>query len=221
MVATSGRPGPVVLGLPEDVLREETDAPVLLPFDRGETVPSAETLNRVRGMLESADRPLILVGGAGWTSAASEAATRFAKDNHIALATVFRYQDAVDNELETYVGDVGLGINPSLLALLQEADLVLAIGPRLDDATTGTYERLIAPTPHQTLVHVHQGSEEIGRVYRPTLGVTASIPAFIGALAELSRCAHAHGPTGSTRLVKSTWTGGHPTRRIRTEDSSI
>ena len=184
--ATSGRPGPVVLGLPEDVLGGETDSPVLPPFERGESVPSGESLATIRAMLESADRPLILAGGGGWTSRASAAISRFAQDNHVAVATVFRYQDAVDNDLETYVGDVGMGINPALASRVEEADLVLAVGPRLDDITTGAYRRISAPLPVQTLVHVHQGSEEIGHNYRPALGINASIPAFAEALAAMA-----------------------------------
>ena len=183
--AMSGRPGPVVLGLPEDVLRDYTHSPVLSPFEHGATVSTAKTYRTIRAMLTQAKRPLILAGGAGWTKSASQSLTRFVNDNHIAVATVFRYQDVIDNELETYIGDVGMGINPSLASRLEEADLVLAIGPRLDDVTTGAYQRLSAPVPYQTLVHVHQGSDEIGRVYRPTLGIGASIPAFVAELAAL------------------------------------
>ncbi len=183
--ATSGRPGPVVLGLPEDVLRDLTTALVLAPFERTDAVASLDTMERLRALLVHAERPLILAGGAGWTAQASRALARFAETNHIAVATVFRYQDAYDNALATYIGDVGMGVSPALASRIAEADLLVAIGPRLDDITTGTYQRIAAPAPHQTLVHVHQGAEEIGRVFRPTLGVTAAIPAFVEALAEL------------------------------------
>ena len=183
--ATSGRPGPVVLGLPEDVLRDQTAAPVLAPFEHPDAVASVDTFERIRTLLAGAERPLILAGGAGWTAQASRALARFTETSHVAVATVFRYQDAYDNSLPTYIGDVGMGVSPALASRLAEADLLLAIGPRLDDITTGTYQRISAPAPHQTLVHVHQGAEEIGRVFRPTLGVTAAIPAFVEALADL------------------------------------
>lgn len=183
--ATSGRPGPVVLGLPEDVLRDQTTSTALAPFERADAVPAAAAFEHVRALLTGAERPIVLAGGAGWTAGASRALARFAETNHVAVATIFRYQDAFDNRLATYVGDVGLGINPALASRLAEADLVLAIGPRLGDVTTGAYQRFSAPTPHQKLIHVHQGAEEVGRVYRPTLGVTASIPAFVETLAEL------------------------------------
>jgi len=183
--ATGGRPGPVVLGLPEDVLRDQTSSVVLAPFERAEYVPTASIFEHIWTLLAAAERPLILAGGAGWTDEASRALARFAESNHVAVATIFRYQDAFDNDLATYVGDVGMGINPALASRLDEADLVMAIGARLGDITTGSYQRLAAPKPRQTLVHVHQGAEEIGRVYRPTLGVTASIPEFVEALAQL------------------------------------
>lgn len=183
--ATSGRPGPVVLGLPEDVLRDSTTASVLAPFERADAVASLDTVERVRDLLAVAERPLILAGGAGWTAQASESLARFAEANHAAVATVFRYQDAYDNTLATYIGDVGMGVSPALASRLAEADLLVALGPRLDDITTGAYQRILSPAPHQALVHVHQGAEEIGRVFRPTLGVTAAIPAFVEALAAL------------------------------------
>lgn len=184
-VATSGRPGPVVLGLPEDLLRTTTMSPVIPCFERGVVTPNAETIQRIRELLSSAQRPIFLVGGAGWTKEAKSRFERFAIDNQVAVASVFRYQDVFDNEIRTYIGDVGLGVNPFLAARLKQADLVVAIGPRLDDATTDSYHRLEAPLPKQSLIHVHQGSEEIGRVYRPTLGVVASVPDFVNSLAGI------------------------------------
>jgi acetolactate synthase-1/2/3 large subunit len=183
--ATAGRPGPVVVGLPEDMLRCSTSAAVIAPFERGETVPAAATLASIRALLANAERPLILAGGAGWTTRASKSLECFADDNHVAVATIFRYQDALDNSMATYAGDLGMGANPALVSRLFEADLVLAIGPRLGDVTTGNYQRICAPTPAQKLVHVHQGTEEIGSVYRPTLGLSAPIPAFVEALASM------------------------------------
>ena len=126
--ATGGRPGPVVLGLPEDVLRDQTSSTVLAPFERAEYVPAASIFEHIRALLAAAERPLILAGGAGWTDEASRALARFAETNHVAVATIFRYQDAFDNDLATYVGDVGMGVNPALASRLDEADLVMAIG---------------------------------------------------------------------------------------------
>lgn len=183
---TSGRPGPVVLGLPEDVLLDETDAPLVEAFERGTSMPDGAALKRVRQLLSSAERPILLVGGAGWTAEAAASIERFSRVNGIAVATIFRFQDAVDNELETYVGDLGIGANPKLLQHINECDLIVAIGPRLGDATTAGYRRLSVPRPHQALVHVHQSSDEIGRVYRPTLGLSCSLEGFASELANLS-----------------------------------
>ncbi|HUH92931.1 MAG TPA: thiamine pyrophosphate-binding protein [Casimicrobiaceae bacterium] len=186
-VATSGRPGPVVLALPEDMLAsraEVADAP------RVEVVPvhpSAAQMREVASLLARARRPLVLLGGSGWSPAASADVARFAEASQLPVACAFRNQDAFDNRHPNYAGDVGIGINPKLAARLKDADVLLAIGERLGEMVTGGYTLLDAPTPKQALIHVHPGADELGRVYQPALAIEAAVAPFCAALAAMPR----------------------------------
>jgi acetolactate synthase-1/2/3 large subunit len=183
--ASSGRPGPVVLALPEDVLAELTGAPDARPVPRAACGPAPETLARMRELLAAAERPLAIVGGGGWTAQGAEDVGAYLRASGIPAAASFRCQDVVDNRLPVYCGDLGLGVNPALARRVREADLVLAIGTRLSETETGGYAYLTPPVPSQTLVHVHQDATELGRVYRPELGIVSGLPEFAAAARAL------------------------------------
>ncbi len=183
--ATSGRPGPVVLSLPEDMLGEAAVPPDRLPehYRRIEPAPPEGAVAALTGLLAAAERPLAILGGSGWTAEAVADLTRFAEAWDLPVTASFRAQDCFDNRHDAYAGDVGIGIAPHLAQRVREADLVLALGPRLGEITTSGYTLLAAPVPRQRLVHVHTGVEEIGRVYQPTLGFAAGMAPLARALA--------------------------------------
>ena len=186
-VAMSGRPGPVVLALPEDMLvacAEVADAP---PVDVAPVHPSTAQMREAASLLGRARRPLVLLGGSGWNAAASAELARFAEANALPVACAFRNQDAFDNRHPHYAGDVGIGINPKLAARVQNADVLLVIGERLGEMVTGGYTLLDAPAPKQTLIHVHPGAEELGRVYQPALAIESGVAPFCAALAAMPR----------------------------------
>jgi acetolactate synthase-1/2/3 large subunit len=184
--ATSGRPGPVVLSLPEDVL---SDACAVVPgapaYHRVAASPSAAQIDQLRTLLEGAQRPMVIAGGSGWTPAACADLQRFVENWQLPIGLAFRFQDTLDNEHPNYAGDVGLGINPTLAKRINDADLLLAFGPRLGEATTGGYTLLDIPKTKQTLVHVHQGAEELGRVYAADLPIVSGMPELAALLATL------------------------------------
>jgi len=183
--ATSGRPGPVVLALPEDLLDQSADVDDAIRHQPVQAAPTELQVEEIRRLLERARAPLVLLGGPGWTGPACNDLRRFAEANHLPVACAFRYQDLYDNRLPNYVGDVGIGINPKLAQRLRGADLVLAIGPRLGEMTTGGYTLLAVPRPAQTLVHVHQGVDELGRVYQAQVMIASAMPEIAARLAAL------------------------------------
>jgi acetolactate synthase I/II/III large subunit len=183
--ACSGRPGPVVLALPEDMLSSETDAADGLPFHIVQPFPGAEQIGALQGMLERADRPLAILGGGGWTSRTAQDMRTFLEANEIPAGAAFRRQDSLDNDSPSYAGDVGIGINPKLATRVRESDLLLVVGPRLGEMTTSGYTLLEPPTPAQPLVHVHPGAEELGRVYRPELAILSGMEHFAAAVRDL------------------------------------
>jgi acetolactate synthase-1/2/3 large subunit len=183
--AQAGRPGPVVLALPEDVLVELTVAPDAEPVPRAACGPAPAALAQMRELLAPAERPLAIVGGGGWTRQGAEDVGAYLLAAGIPAAASFRCQDVVDNRLPVYCGDLGLGVNPALARRVREADVVLAIGTRLSETETGGYTYLTPPVPSQTLVHVHQDANELGRVYRPDLGIVSGLPEFAAAARAL------------------------------------
>jgi acetolactate synthase I/II/III large subunit len=183
--AVAGRPGPVVLALPEDVLSALTDAGDALPVPRVAASPGAAELAAMRELLASAERPLAIVGGSGWSPWSAADLSAFLTANGIPAAASFRCQDVIDNRLPIYAGDLGLGVNPALAKRVREADVVLAVGTRLSETETGSYTYLTPPDPAQTLIHVHQDPAELGRVYRPQLGIVSSLPEFAAAARAL------------------------------------
>lgn len=172
--AVSGRPGPVVVVLPEDVLSAETFAkPLSHPAMVSSAWVGGDTYLTFYEMMEAAERPLILYGGGGLTEAGDEYIQAFAEANAIPVVCVFRYQDRYDNMSPTYVGEAGVGMPAHVRATLEQSDLILAIGPRFGEMTTGAYEILQVPKLVKTLIHVHHDAEELGKVLIPTLGIQA------------------------------------------------
>ena len=180
-VATAGRPGPVVLALPEDMLVDEVDVADPGPYRPVHTHPGQEELEQLRELLDQAERPLVIVGGGKWSAQAAEDIAAFCEANELPVATAFRRQDYVDNRSRVFAGHVGVGIDPALATRVTEADLLLVVGPRLGEMTTGGYTLVEPPLPRQTLVHVHAGAEELGRVYQPALAIHAGSPEFAAA----------------------------------------
>ena len=152
-VATSGRPGPVVLALPEDMLISLATVADTRAYQPVQAAPSDAQLQLLRGMLATAKQPLVLLGGTTWTPQACADLQQFAESNHLPVACAFRFQDLLDNAHPNYIGDVGIGINPKLAARVKNADLLIAIGPRLGEMTTGGYTLFDSPVPRQRLVH--------------------------------------------------------------------
>jgi acetolactate synthase I/II/III large subunit len=185
-VAMQGRPGPVVLALPEDMLTSVTDAAVLPRVEPALAWPAPGALREVRTLLLAAQRPFVIVGGGGWDASAGHAMQRFAEAWNLPVGCAFRFQDLFDNAHPNYAGDVGIGINPKLAARIKDADLILAVGARLGEMTTGGYTLLQAPRPVQKLIHIHAGAEELGRVYAADLMLQSAMACAAKALEALS-----------------------------------
>ncbi len=183
--ACAGRPGPVVLALPEDMLFAEAAVADVPRHHVVRPSPSLRDIEEVRRLLESAQRPFVLLGGGGWTGAACRKLQGWIEKAGLPVGTSFRCQDLFDNRSANYAGDVGIGINPKLAQRVKEADVLLVIGARLGEMTTSAYTLVDAPVPRQTLIHVHAGAEELGRVYRPALAVNSGYPQFVEALASI------------------------------------
>ena len=184
-VAQSGRPGPVVLALPEDMLVASAAVDDAARVEATVLHPAPEAIAALRARLERARRPLVLVGGSGWSERACADLARFTAANDLPIACAFRNQDLIDNRDERYAGEVGIGPNPKLAARVRDADVLLVIGERLGEIVTSGYTLLSVPNPAQALVHVHPGADELGRVYQPALAIAASLPAACAALAEM------------------------------------
>ena len=184
-VATSGRPGPVVLALPEDMLAEESDVPDARPYESTRVHPAAADVARARELLDGAARPLVVVGGAPWSVEAHAELRSWCAASALPVASGWRRQDYVDNASDAYVGHLALGADPRLAKRLREADVLLVIGDRLSEITTAGYTLLRVPDPTQALVHVSADPDELGRVYAPTLAIAASPETFARELAAL------------------------------------
>ncbi|GAA2815591.1 acetolactate synthase-1/2/3 large subunit [Aminobacter aminovorans] len=184
-VATSGRPGPVVISLPEDMLTSEVEAPVALPAIQVETHPGEAELDRVEALLNAAKRPFVILGGTRWDQRlAFDDIQAISEKWSLPVGVSFRRQMLFDHLHANYAGDVGIGINPKLAARIKEADLVLLIGGRFGEMPSSDYTLLKSPYPDQQLVHVHADPDELGRVYRPTIAINASPAAFVRAFAR-------------------------------------
>ena len=184
--AMNGRPGPVVLVLPEDMLTHEVSArplPQLVPV---EAWSDPGSLRQLREMLLSSTKPFVIAGGGGWTPKSAQALQRFAENWQLPVGNAFRFQDTFDNFHPLYAGDVGIGINPKLSQRIKESDLIIAIGPRLGEMTTSAYTLLEVPKPKQKLVHIHASAEELNRVYHADLAICATMNAAARSLEVLT-----------------------------------
>jgi len=183
--ATSGRQGPVVLALPEDMLLRETDATVLRPYRRNLAWPDPQRMQEMAEEIRQAKKPLMLVGGSGWTPEACAQLQDFAAAWQLPVACAFRFQDVFDNHHLNYVGEVGSTLGAALKKRFEESDLIIAVGVRLGEGTTRGYTLIKPPRPRQRLVHVHAGAEELGSVYQADVMIQSSMPGFCAELSKL------------------------------------
>ena len=220
-VATSGRPGPVVLSLPEDLLVEVGTVSHARPWRQIETSPGASEMRELQELLAAAKRPVAILGGSRWTPAACAAVAEFAERNKIPVATSFRRQSLFSAEHSCFAGEAGAGINPGLKALVQESDLLLVIGGRLSELPSSSYSLVDIPEPAQRFVHVYPGAEEIGRVYRPTLGIHASPTAFAGALRDVTLPERSGDWCERARTSYLEWTEQPPANRGKVQIAAL
>ena len=180
-VATSGRPGPVVLALPEDMQTERADTEDGQPYRSAQANPGTTDMDKFRDMLASAKKPMVLAGGGGWSAEACADLAAFAEANRLPVATAFRRQDLMDNRHPNFAGVVGLGINPKLKDRLDDTDLLIVLGPQLGEIVTGGYTYFTFPKPKQTMIHISAGVDELGKVYQTDLGINAGMAEFCAA----------------------------------------
>jgi acetolactate synthase-1/2/3 large subunit len=198
--AANGRPGPVVIAIPEDMLVERVavaDAPPYAPI---ETSPGPAEMAKFAEMLGSARAPIVLLGGSRWSQAAADRMAAFAQKYSLPVCTTFRRGSVFDQTHPCYAGDLGIGPNPKLLARIKEADLVIMVGGRLGELPSQGYTLFDIPQPQTTFVHVHPGAEELGRVYSPHLAIHATPTAFTAALGKLE---FAHAPAGDAKSANA------------------
>ena len=184
-VAMQGRPGPVVIALPEDMLIDEVDVPDAIPVEPAIVQPGQGDMERLQRRLLAAKRPIVLAGGSGWGEQGSRDLVRFAENFDLPVAVTFRRQMLFPADHPNYAGDLGIGPNPKLLQRVKDADLILLAGGRLSEMPSQSYELLDIPGDGSRLVHVHPGTEELNRVYRAGLGIAANPAAFAAAAASL------------------------------------
>ncbi len=184
-VSMNGRPGPVVLSLPEDMLDDEAEAVSIPRVERNLTAPDPAKISELEAMLSTAERPLLLLGGSGWTAEAVKDIAYFAAQNELPVGTSFRAKDLIDNRSPNYVGDVGIGPNPKLAMRVRDADMIIACGPRLGEMTTGGYTLLQPPITTQKLVHIHPGAEELNSVFHPAITIQSSISLVAKSLSRI------------------------------------
>ncbi|KJZ44553.1 thiamine pyrophosphate-binding protein [Pseudomonas fluorescens] len=195
--AVNGRPGPVVVALPEDMLTEMAEVSDAGPFKRVLMTPATEQMAAMQQLLERSERPLMVLGGSGWDTESVHDIRLFAEQQNIPVAASFRCQDLFDNRHPNYVGDLGFAASAQLSSAVKNADLLLVVGSRMGEVSTGGYAALDIPVPQQTLIHIHQGIEELGRVYQPALAINSSMSTFAKSAAKLPAV---------TSQVKSEWT---------------
>ncbi|MCH2550230.1 MAG: thiamine pyrophosphate-binding protein [Alphaproteobacteria bacterium] len=195
--STSGRPGPVIVSLPEDILTDEVEVNDLPKFNKIKIPPQNVKINKLYNLLSKSKRPLVIVGGGGWSDHASKQLVAFAKKNNLPVASSFRAVDIFDNNHPNYVGEIGIGANPNLAQRVREADLLIVIGARLGEITTQGYTLLSPPKPKQSLIHIYPDKQELGRVYKPDLGIYSDVESFFKVVSN--------GET-SERIVWDEWT---------------
>ena len=192
-LAISGRPGPVVLALPEDMLTSKASCADPPRVEAVDSAPSRASVEAAHALLATAKSPLVIAGGSRWDRTSCASLMRFAESSGLPVAAAFRHQDLFDNRHPQYAGDVGIGINPKLAARVRDADVLLVIGERLGEMTTSGYTLLVPPSPAQRVIHVHPSPDELGRVYQPEVAIAATPGEFLAAM-------HAQPP-----LAQATW----------------
>ena len=202
--ALSGRPGPVVIALPEDMLTSlSSAAPLAAPPRLTEPAPTADAIAETLDMLRAAQRPIVLIGGCNWSAEGRHALQTFAETSDIPVIAAFRYQDQFDNFSPVYCGEAGVGMPPNVRTLIRDADTILAINIRFGEMTTDGYTLLDVPVPKQKLIHAHGSDREIGKIYQPVLGIHAGPNAFAAALQPVS------GPWADWRTrARAAWEAG-------------
>ncbi|VFR34072.1 Acetolactate synthase large subunit [plant metagenome] len=215
-VASSGRPGPVVIALPEDMLTDTATVADTPGYDIIDTAPGAAQLADLAERLAAARAPLAILGGTRWSAQAVDQFAAFAERAGLPVAASFRRQMLCPADHPCYIGDVGLGANPALLARVRDADLLLLVGGRMSEIPSQSYTLLDLPVPRQALVHVHPDVNELGRVYRPTLAINASPTAFAAALADVP-ASHDSARKDAIRNLHDSYIAWSDASRIRTQ----
>ena len=188
-VAASGRPGPVAVSIPEDMQRDMVDVADARPFQTIRPEVGPKSMSAFRGQLASAERPLMILGGAGWNEQACADIQAFAEAHAVPVAASFRCQDLFDNMHSNYAGELGTSVSPALAQRMRDADLLIVVGSRLGEMTSGGYSLVNIPVPKQKLVHVYLDSSELGRVYEPDLAIVASMESFAAAARDMEAVA--------------------------------
>ena len=186
VTAQSGRPGPVVVALPEDVLSATTEVAAGRAVRIPEPAPSGADIDEVAALLGRAERPLMLVGGGGWKDPGRRSLRSFAEANSVPVASVFRFHDLIDNHSAVYAGDAGVGMQPHVKRLITEADVIVAIGIRFGEMATDAYTLFSIPDPEQTIIHVHPSDRELGKIIQANVPVHASPNTFCAALTNVT-----------------------------------
>jgi acetolactate synthase-1/2/3 large subunit len=189
--ATSGRPGPVVIALPEDAQADEAEVPDAAPYYPAQASPAEDDVGRALDLLAGAERPLLVVGGGGWSEQAGRDVIAFAEASNVPVVASFRRQDYIDNASPAYAGPLTIGMDPKLAQRVKDADVILALGTRLGEIATQQYSLLEVPRPRQALVHVHADPDELGRVFEPALPIVSGSPQFAAALRPVEGAARA------------------------------
>ncbi|MGZ8229904.1 MAG: thiamine pyrophosphate-binding protein [Burkholderiales bacterium] len=204
--AVSGRPGPVVLALPEDMQTDIATVPDAGRYQRVASHPGPENMRKLREMLAQAERPFVIVGGGGWSAEACEDFRAFVTTYNLPVGCSYRCQDLIDNRDPHYVGDVAVGLNPKLAERIKSSDVLLVVGARLGEWTTVNYSLIDIPRPKQKLIHVHAGAEELGRVYQGDLLVNSGMPEFSAAARTLEPISERWAEwTGGARAELEAW----------------
>ena len=220
--ATSGRQGPVVLALPEDMLIAQAAVADAMPYRMVQASPAAADLDRFGALLAGSTNPIVVAGGTGWDAQACADLQAFSESHAVPVACAFRFQDTFDNRHPHYVGDVGIGINPALAKRIRESDLVIALGIRLGEMTTSGYTLLEVPVPRQPLVHVHPDVAELGRVYQATLPIAAGMKQMTAALRALPASPHDRAATiAEARASYERWQDEPPVFRERPQSMNL
>ena len=209
-VTMSGRPGPVVLALPEDMLRDEVEVDPCTYIEVAEPAPTQKAVTQFAELLATAKNPIVIAGGSRWDAASVAQLQSFSEKHHLPVGCSFRRQQLFDHTHKNYAGDVGLGINPALKDRIAGSDCVILLGARFSENPSQNFSLLGMPNPGKTLIHVHPGAEELGRIYTPTLAINATPDAFFDAIADIPSRTDT-GAAAEANAAYRAWTDNLPT----------